>query len=245
MGHIKSEYRKIKADLVSNSNSNNKKGPKSREENAKLASAQKETLIKLFMAHKENPNLTESWIIDLGATSTMTSRREWIHDYIPFKSAVPIGFGDDRVIDVVGSGLVRISMDGDGRPMVYKLWDIYYVPNIGTNNLLLVIYMSERNYSIFFGRDKCNILKGTNVIGKARKRDKLWILEGKTLFPIQESAHVVRTSINTWHRCLGHAMMQSIKKLVDQSMVTGMEAKMEKNSTAYTHYISCLKGKRT
>ena len=65
------------------------------------------------------------------------------------------------------------------------------------------------------------------------------------LFPIQESAYVARTSINTWHRCLGHAMMQSIKKLINQSMVTGMEAKMEKNSAAHTHCISCLKGKRT
>jgi len=39
--------------------------------------------------------------------------------------------------------------------------------------------------------------------------------------------------------------MQSIKKLIDQSIVTGMEAEMEKNSTAHTHCISCLKGKRT
>ena len=125
------------------------------------------------MAHERNPNLAESWIIDSGATSTMISRREWIHDYISFKLAVSIGLGDNRVIDAVGSGSVRISMDGDGRPTVYKLRDVYYVPNMGTNNLLSVTYMSERNYSIFFGRDESSILKGTNVIGKAIKRDKL------------------------------------------------------------------------
>jgi len=82
MGHIKSEYRKMKADLAANGNSNHKKGPKSREENAKLASAQKETLIKLFMAHEGRQELAESWIVDSGATSTMTSRREWFCDYI-------------------------------------------------------------------------------------------------------------------------------------------------------------------
>ena len=245
IGHFKSECKKMKADLASNGNSNNKKGSESREENAKLASAQKETLIKLFMAHEGNPNLAESWIIDSGATSTMTSRREWIYDYIPFKSAVPIGLGDDRVINAVGSGSVRISMDGDGKPTVYKLRDVYYVPNMGTNNLLSVTYMSERNYSTIFGRDECSILKGRNVIGKARKRDKLWILKGKTLSPTQESAHVVRASIDTWHRRLGHAMTQSIKKLVDQSMVTGMEAETEEDGAAHTHCISCLKGKRT
>ena len=175
----------------------------------------------------------------------MTSRREWIHDYIPFKSAIPIGLGDDRVIDAVGSGSVRISMEVDGKPTVYELCDVYHVPNMGTNNLLSVTYMSERNYSTIFGRDECSILKGMNVIGRARKRNKLWILEGKTLFPTQESAHVTRASINTWHRCLGHAMMQSIKKLIDQSMVTGMEAETEKDGAVHTHCISCLKGKRT
>ena len=202
-------------------------------------------LIKLFMAYKRNPNLAESWIIDSRATSTMTSRREWIHDYIPFKSAVSISLGDDRVIDAVGSGSVRISIEVNGKPTVYELCDVYYVPNMGTNNLLSVTYISERNYSTIFGQDECSILKGMNVIGRARKRNKLWILEGKTLFPTQESAHVTRASINTWHRCLGHAMMQSIKKLIDQSMVTGMEAEMEKDGAAHTHCISCLKGKRT
>jgi len=88
-------------------------------------------------------------------------------------------------------------------------------------------------------------LKGRNVIGKARKRDKLWILEGKTLSPTQESAHIAKASINTWHRRLGHAMTQSVTKLVDQSMVTGMEAKMDRDSAEHTHCISCIKGKRT
>jgi len=88
-------------------------------------------------------------------------------------------------------------MEIDGKSTVYELCDIYYVPNIGMNNLLSVTYMSERNYSLFFGRDEYNILKGKNVIGKARKRDKLWILEGKTLSPTQESAHVAKASINT------------------------------------------------
>ena len=94
----------MKADLTANGNSNHKKGPESREENAKLASAQKETLIKLFMAHEERQELAESWIIDSEATSTITSRREWFCDYIPFKSALPIGLGDGRVIDATGSG---------------------------------------------------------------------------------------------------------------------------------------------
>jgi len=61
----------------------------------------------------------------------------------------------------------------------------------------------------------------------------------------QESVHIARASIDIWHRRLGHAMTQSIKKLVDQSMVTGMEAETEEDGAAHTHCILCLKGKRT
>jgi len=97
-------------------------------------------------------------------------------------------------------------MEVDGKSTVYELYDVYYVSNMGMNNLLSVTYMSERNYSLFFGRNKCNILKGRNVIGKARKRNKLWILKEKTLSPTQESAYIAKASINTWHRRLGHVM---------------------------------------
>ena len=77
------------------------------------------------MAHEGRQGLAESWIIDSGATSTITSRREWFCDYIPFKSAVPIGLGDDRVIDAVGSGSVRISMEVNKKSTVYELCDCH------------------------------------------------------------------------------------------------------------------------
>jgi len=77
------------------------------------------------MAHKGKQGLAKSWIIDSGATSTITLRREWFYDYIPFKSAVPIGLGDDRVIDAVGSGSVRISMEVNKKSTVYELCDCH------------------------------------------------------------------------------------------------------------------------
>jgi len=151
ISYIKSECKKMKTDLTANNNSYYKKEPELQKENAKLASAQKKTLIKLFMAYEERKEFAEIWIIDLRVTSTMTSRKEWFCNYIPFKLAIPIGLGDDRIINAIGSGPVRISMEVDGRSMVYELCNIYYVSNIGMNNLLSVMYISERNYSSFFG----------------------------------------------------------------------------------------------
>jgi len=105
--------------------------------------------------------------------------------------------------------------------------------------------MIERNYTVNFGRHDCRILKGRDLIGKATKRDKLWILEGKTLAPAQDTAHIAKASINTWHRRLGHAMTQSIRKLAEKSMVLGIEAENNKRSGMDAQCIPCLKGKKT
>jgi len=72
VGHIRSECKKMKTDLGSCNGSSYKKRHESREESAKLASAAEETLIKLFMACEGSPDLSERWIVDSGATSTMT-----------------------------------------------------------------------------------------------------------------------------------------------------------------------------
>ena len=59
VGHIRSECKKIKVDLGSQNGSSYKKRHESQEESAKLASTTQETLIKLFMARKGSPDLSE------------------------------------------------------------------------------------------------------------------------------------------------------------------------------------------
>jgi len=71
----------------------------------------------------------------------MTSRKEWFINYSSFKTSISIGLGNNSIIKAVGSGLVRISMTVDGKSRLFELWNVYYVPDMGTNNLLSVTYM--------------------------------------------------------------------------------------------------------
>jgi len=103
----------------------------------------------------------------------------------------------------------------------------------------------KTNYTVNFGWHDCRILKGRDLIKKATKRDKLWILEGKTLAPAQNTAHITKASINTWHRQLDHAMTQFIRKLAKKSIVLGIEAKNIKHSSVNAQCIPYLKEKRT
>ena len=242
-GHFKSECRKLKVDLASNNKSESKKGPK--DENAKLAARTQETVINLFMAREGILDLAEEWIIDSGATSPMTARKDWMINYTPFQTAIPIGLGDNRTIKAVRSGSVRIMMDIDGKSSVYEFQDVYYVPDMGTNNLLSVTYMVNKGYFVGFGVDRCEIIKGNMVIARAEKSRNLWILQGRMVSPGHQSAHVAKALLDLWHKRLEHAMRRSIQKLSDKSMVTGLEIIDTGTTEANEPCASYLKGKST
>jgi len=71
----------------------------------------------------------------------MTSKKKWFINYSPFKTSILIGLGNDSIIKAVRSGSIRISMTVDKKSRLFELRDMYYVLDIGTNNLLLVTYM--------------------------------------------------------------------------------------------------------
>jgi len=71
----------------------------------------------------------------------MTSQKEWFINYFPFITPISISLGNDSIIKTVRSGLVRILITVDGTSRLFELWDIYYVLDIGTNNLLSVTYI--------------------------------------------------------------------------------------------------------
>jgi len=204
---------------------------------------EEETVINLFMAWEGTIDLADSWIIDLGTTSPMTARKEWMTGYTSFDIPIPISLGDNRTIKALGSGSVQISMDVDGKSNIYELRNIYYVPDMGTNNLLSVTYMVNKGYFVSFGAHKCEITRSENVIGKAEKQRNLWILQGTTVLPTQESAHIANVPLELWHRRLGHAMTQSIEKLSHQSMVTGLDIADTGKKDIKELCMSCLKGK--
>jgi len=171
--HVKSECRKLKANQAAGTVSENKRVEGSKTQTAKITAITEESVIHLFMVWEATSDLASRWIIDLGAMSPMTSRKEWFINYSPFRTPISIGLGDDSIIKAVGSGSVRISMTVDGTSRLFELQDVYYVPDIGTNNLLSVTYMVWKGYTINFGTNMCEISKAGSIIGKAENRKRL------------------------------------------------------------------------
>jgi len=194
--HVKSECRKLKADQAAGTVFENKRVEGSKTQTAKVAATTEESVIHLFMAREATSDLASRWIIDSGATSPMTSRKEWFINYSPFRTPISIGLGDDSIIKAVGSGSVRISMTVDGTSRFFELQDVYYIPDMGTNNLLSVTYMVRKGYTVNFGTNMCEISKAGSVIGKAENRKGLWVLDGNPVVPDPYVAHVAKASLS-------------------------------------------------
>jgi len=114
-------------------------------------------------------------------------------------------------------------MTVDRTSRLFELWDIYCVLDMGTNNLLLVTYIVQKGYSINFGSNTCEISKARSIIGRAKNRKRLWVLDGSPIMPDLQVAHIAKVLLSVWHKQLGHVMICSVKKPLESSMVIGME----------------------
>jgi len=56
---------------------------------------------------------------------------------------------------------------------LFELWDIYYVPDIETNNLLSVTYIVQKEYTVNFGEKLYKILKAGLIIERAKNKKGL------------------------------------------------------------------------
>jgi len=140
-----------------------------------------------------------------------------------------------------------MNVDESSRP--FEFWDVYYVPEIGGNNLLFMSYIINKGYLVNFNTNQYKILKKNIIVGSGDRKNNLWILNGKTIPPERHVVHVARVSINIWHNWLGHAIMRSVRKLSRLSMVMGLDVeqddKVEDDEDHTLKCIPCLKGKTT
>jgi len=75
-GHIKSECRKLKSDQPGG-NPDKSKPTTSGDHTAKVATTTlEESVVNLFMAWERTSEMTDDWIVDLGAMAPMTARKE-------------------------------------------------------------------------------------------------------------------------------------------------------------------------
>ena len=150
-GHLKEECRQLKADenkdeKLSNSNSSEKE-KKEGDLTAKVAiigeSSSNSKSLCLFVANAltEWSDLLTKWIINSGASSPMSSHRNWFQMYQDISPPKKVWLGNNHYILTTGIGQLHLEMDlGGGKKGLIIIHSAHYVPDI-SGNLLSVSYL--------------------------------------------------------------------------------------------------------
>ena len=176
-----------------------------------------------------------SWLIDSGATHSMTPYR---HNFVNFTTAtmrVKVANGDVTAAEGYGDVLIDLKQDGTPTPMLAK--NVWFVPRLDTN-LLSVAELAEDNVTIYFNAPSAPslIFRQNAYLGLVQLSDRKYWLSTTgsepetfqaTLFKNNlATAHAVSgrkqlLSMRTWHRRLGHLGPQNLVHLKQVS--TGIE----------------------
>jgi len=188
-------------------------------EEAKAYTAVVTQEIKLIM----QDDVTNVWTADSGCNTHVTSRRDWLVNFKE-ETGATLTVGGGRQLPVLGRGRVNISAYANGKWIATKIREVLYVPELG-HNLLSVSKCVDNGMRQEAHGNAFKFYDGTKVIGEGRRQD-----DGlyRMLFRVQSTATAniaMRASLKVVHERLGHVNLKSLRDMIKQGHVEGIELK--------------------
>ena len=145
------------------------------------------------------------WLVDSGASSHMTCRRELLTDYKEFENPEKVSLGDGRFVDAVGVGNVHLKMLFKvSEPKKSVMYEVLYVPKLACNLFSVRAAASKGK----FGKVRCWIRDSKGILrGMGSLMDKLYQLDCESIIHEQASVASDIGSADLWHQRLGHTIV--------------------------------------
>ena len=166
---------------------------------------------------------SRDWLIDSGASRHMTFQREVLHNYTEFETPQPVGLGDGRTVEALGTGKVKVvSQLYHEKKKVGWMTDVLYVPKL-TNNLFSVHAATLKGNMISFGSNYCWIRnKQRKLTGTGSPMGKLYKLNCDVVNSLADKATVAGereggNKTDLWHQRLAHVNLKQLHQLVKNS----------------------------
>jgi hypothetical protein len=224
----------------------------------------------LHASHKAltDKNLDNCWILDSGASRTMTHNRSWFSHFTLLRSPIAIALGDNSTINGTGVGRVSVYIKVNNSWQRAVLQDVLYVPEL-YGNLLSVTHLTGHGYDVNFTGKICQIYSsdGTLICEGSRQAD-LFVLPTRITpaysarvaitqldsFPSEGNTatnpataltarSTSRADVHLWHCRLGHLNHNDVLSMVKRGMVHGME--ITGGSSHPSPCKPCITGKQT
>ena len=180
-GHGEEECRKKQATIEK------LKQDKPKELTAKVARTEDEEPeeLELFVATETRSQLTvQRWILDSGASGSMSSQREFFHSLIPLSTPKRVRLGDDSFILATHRGRVVLNFETTtGGSYQTVLPGVFYVPDLA-GNLLSISNITGLGYKISFEDSGCVIThKKFSIRGSAKQSGGLYVINCRPSLP--------------------------------------------------------------
>jgi len=183
-----------------------------------------------------------------------------------------VWLGDNSYITAHGIGHIPVHMRAKNKWNRVILQDVLYVPELH-GNLLSVSALAKRGARVQFFDHRCEILDKDGTLTCVGHLDNsLYVVDARTsisdsarlthvdVFPSEgddiptdddaTAAYTARSQISTadvrtWHRRLGHISADSVLRMVQKGMVTGMAITGDASRDAIGLCEPCIMGKHT
>ena len=188
-----------------------------------------------------NPN---AWIVDSGASSHMTQRKELLVNYEEFNKPQKVSMGDGHMVEACGKGDIQFKMTLENdRPKTVTMRGTLYVPKL-TCSLFSVRATVMKGNTVKFENGSCLIYdKNGILLGTGSLVDKLYYLKFERV--AQESIAIatgseVENKADLWHRRLGHLNEIQLREMASHDLVKGVNIP---KSTRISFCEKCVEGK--
>jgi hypothetical protein len=161
-------------------------------------------------------------IYDSGCTRHMTPDRHRLINYrtIPPK---PISAANQESFSAIGVGEMMIQAPNGTTATKIRLRNVLYAPNMGCT-LISISQIDQAGYSVSFQDGKCIVRNPKNKIVAQIPRSKgLYRVEQEPIYAL--SAETL--SLDELHRRHGHVAHSTLKKMVEEGIITGIKLKNE------------------
>ena len=151
-------------------------------------------------------NITDSWVVDSGASFHATPDKKYFHDYVQGDFG-QVRLGDDKPCKIVGMGKVLVKQQNGNQ---WLLKEVRHVPDL-KKNLISTGQLGGEGCVTTFTDKAWKVTKGALVIAKGEKVGTLYLCNGISNYVNALTSKGADAAL--WHHRLGHMSEKGMKIL--------------------------------
>lgn len=208
-------------------------GSSSRENNSKSARGAAFSATEVIL----NANYDDIWIGDSGATKHLTYRRDWFIELSSNGAQRGVKLANDQTLDVEGTGTIEIDVLAEGKWTKRRMEGVRYAPK-ATVNLFSLGTLTSKGFDVLLTEKQCIVSdSSTNEVVAIGLKDENNLIRMcfrttpqngiDSCLAVKECGSL--STLQQWHRRLGHINVARIKSMVKANLVNGIDFSDEKN----------------